>query len=52
MATPLGELTGDYVTARYPEAANGVPYKVYTKERGAARLAAARKIWEWLDPRF
>jgi HEPN domain-containing protein len=52
LATALGDLTADYTTARYPEAANGVPFKVYTKERALARLEAARKVWGWLDPQF
>lgn len=52
MATWIGELTSDYTRARYPEAANGIPHEVYTKEMAASRVAAAEEIWKWLDRQF
>ncbi|MBI4613897.1 MAG: HEPN domain-containing protein [Planctomycetes bacterium] len=45
-------INADYVAARYPDAANGVPALLYTKKMAADRLAAARKIWDWLEKRF
>ena len=44
----LGYLNPDYVTARYPDAANGVPYEVYDREMGEAKVKAAEEAFEWL----
>ena len=41
-------LNPDYVTARYPDAANGVPYEVYDRETAEAKVEAAEKVFEWL----
>lgn len=49
----LGEafaaINPDYVTTRYPDAANGVPGHIYTKDMAKARIAAAWEVWKWLD---
>lgn len=44
----LVSLTADYTTARYPDAANGVPYEVYDRETGEAKVAAGEAILTWL----
>ncbi len=44
----LGYLNADYVTARYPDAANGVPYEVYDREMAEAKVKAAEEALEWL----
>ena len=44
----LGYLNPDYVTARYPDAANGVPYEVYDREMAEAKVKAAEEALEWL----
>ena len=44
----LGYLNPDYVTARYPDAANGVPYEVYDREMAEAKVTAAEEAFEWI----
>ena len=44
----LVNLTADYTTARYPDAANGVPYEVYDRETAEAKVAAGEAIFSWL----
>lgn len=44
----LGYLNPDYVTARYPDAANGIPYEVYDREMAEAKVQAAEEALTWL----
>ena len=44
----LRELTMHYTTARYPDAANGIPYEVYTESRARRALELAREVVEWV----
>jgi HEPN domain-containing protein len=44
----LVNLNADYTTARYPDAANGVPYEVYDRPTAEAKVAAAAEVFEWL----
>lgn len=44
----LVSLTGDYTMARYPDAANGVPYEVYDRETAETKVASAEAIVTWL----
>ena len=44
----LVSLTADYITARYPDAANGVPYEVYDRETAEAKVASAEAVLAWL----
>ncbi len=44
----LVNLTADYTTARYPDAANGVPYEVYDRETAEAKVASGEAILTWL----
>lgn len=41
-------LYADYTRCRYPDAARGVPYKVCGREVAEARLAAARRIADYV----
>lgn len=41
-------LNADYTTARYPDAANGVPYEIYDRETAASKVDAAEELFEWL----
>lgn len=44
----LAHLNPDYVTARYPDAANGVPYEVYDRPTAEGKLKAAEEAFTWL----
>ncbi len=41
-------LNADYTTARYPDAANGIPYEVYDRPTAESKVAAAQELFEWL----
>lgn len=41
-------LNPDYTTARYPDAANGVPYEVYDRATAEAKIRAVEKVFPWL----
>jgi HEPN domain-containing protein len=41
-------LNADYTTARYPDAANGVPYEIYDRPTAESKVATARELFEWL----
>jgi HEPN domain-containing protein len=45
----LAYLNPDYTVARYPDAANGVPYELYDEETARAKVAAAREVAEWIE---
>jgi HEPN domain-containing protein len=44
----LVNLNADYTTARYPDAANGVPFEVYDRETAEAKVASAEEVLAWL----
>jgi hypothetical protein len=44
----LVNLNADYTTARYPDAANGVPYEVYDRDTAESKVRAASEAVEWL----
>lgn len=44
----LANLNADYTTARYPDAANGIPYEVYDRETAEAKVKAAEEVLKWL----
>lgn len=44
----LVNLNPDYVTARYPDAANGVPYEVYDRPTAEGKVAAAEEAFRWV----
>lgn len=44
----LVSLTADYTMARYPDAANGVPYEVYDRETAENKVTSAEAILTWL----
>ncbi|GAB6948399.1 HEPN domain-containing protein [Vulcanisaeta sp. JCM 16161] len=44
----LRELTTHYTTSRYPDAANGLPYEIYTEGKARRVLEMAREVVEWV----
>jgi len=46
--THLAHLNPDYTTARYPDAANGVPYEVYDRDMAEGKVEAAGEAIAWL----
>ena len=44
----LVNLNADYTTARYPDAANGVPYEVYDLATAEAKVRAAEEAVAWI----
>jgi len=45
----LVNLTADYTTARYPDAANGIPYEIYDRDTAEAKVSAAEALVGWLQ---
>ena len=45
----LRELNTEYVTSRYPNAANGIPHEIYYKEKAENRIKHAEKVIEWIE---
>ena len=45
----LSYLNPDYTVARYPDAANGVPYELYDEEIARAKLKAAGEVVRWIE---
>lgn len=43
------ELNADYVTTRYPDAANGVPAEQYSRGIAQRHLKAVRKVFQWVN---
>ncbi len=46
------ELTPDYFTTRYPDAATGAPFEIYTKESAKRHLKMAEEVFEWVRERI
>ncbi|MCS7207927.1 MAG: HEPN domain-containing protein [Dehalococcoidia bacterium] len=44
------ELTSDYVTTRYPNAANAVPARLYTEASARMHLEMAERVLAWARP--
>lgn len=42
-------LNPDYTVARYPDAANGVPYQLYDEATARAKVKAAEEIARWVE---
>lgn len=42
-------LNPDYTIARYPDAANGVPYELYDEPTARAKVDAAEEIARWIE---
>lgn len=45
----LSYLNPDYTVARYPDAANGVPYELYDKATARAKVKAAEEVARWVE---
>jgi len=44
----LRELTIHYTVARYPGAANALPYELYDEEKARDLIERAKKVVEWV----
>lgn len=44
----LEELNPEFLTTRYPDAANGVPAEAFGERSAQVHLAAAREVVEWV----
>ncbi|HLD75479.1 MAG TPA: hypothetical protein VI874_00545 [Candidatus Norongarragalinales archaeon] len=44
----MEELNPDYAVSRYPDAANGIPARVYNVKKAGIKLAAAQKVMKWV----
>jgi HEPN domain-containing protein len=44
----LRELTIHYTVARYPDAANALPYELYDEEKARDLVERAKKVVEWV----
>ena len=42
-------LNPDYTIARYPDAANGVPYELYDEATARAKVEAAEEVAHWVE---
>jgi HEPN domain-containing protein len=49
LAANLLFLNPDYTVARYPDAANGVPYELYDKATARAKVKAAEEVSRWVE---
>jgi len=47
--TFLRKMTPDFVLARYPDAADGLPYELYDRDIAKERLDFAKKVLEWIQ---
>ena len=45
----LNYLNPDYTVARYPDAANGVPYELYDEETARSKVKAAEEVTRWVE---
>lgn len=50
LARNLSFLNPDYTVARYPDAANGVPYELYDEATARAKVKAAEEVARWAEP--
>jgi HEPN domain-containing protein len=50
--TFLRELTPEYVTTRYPDAANGVPFENYDDAIAARLIEGTDRLLRWIDSRI
>lgn len=49
LASKLLYLNPDYTVARYPDAANGVPYELYDETIARAKVEAAEELAGWVE---
>lgn len=48
----LMDLGPEYTVSRYPGAAHGAPYRLYTKEKAELRHKQAREVFGWVKSRL
>lgn len=49
LARNLSYLNPDYTVARYPDAANGIPYELYDEATARAKVKAAEEVARWAE---
>ena len=49
LQSQLAFLNPDYTIARYPDAANGIPYELYDRKTALSKTKAAEEIIGWLQ---
>jgi HEPN domain-containing protein len=49
LVSKLMYLNPDYTIARYPDAANGVPYELYDEPTARAKVNAGEEIARWIE---
>ena len=49
LMSKLRDLNPDYTVSRYPDAANGVPYKNYDAQKARLKVAIAREVAAWVQ---
>ncbi|MDD1745254.1 MAG: HEPN domain-containing protein [Candidatus Methanoperedens sp.] len=45
----FSQQTSDYITTRYPDAANGAPFESYTRESAERHLRMAKEVLQWVE---
>lgn len=48
----LRELNSDYVTTRYPDAANGLPSEIFDKAIALDHMTKAQEVMSWVTSRI
>jgi len=48
----LLDLNPEYITTRYPDAANGLPDEMYNKELAILHLKKAEKVVKWVEKKI
>jgi len=48
----LQDLNPDYTLSRYPDAANGLPFEIYSYEKAKTKIANVEEILKWIEKRF
>ncbi|MBI5804259.1 HEPN domain-containing protein [Candidatus Pacearchaeota archaeon] len=48
----LKDLNPEYTLARYPDAANAVPFEIYTEEKAKSRIINAEEVLRWVEKRL
>ena len=52
LMSALRLLNPEYVTSRYPDAANGIPAENYDAANTEMLIKAAEKVWKWVTSAF
>ena len=52
MTKKLRYLNTDYTVARYPDAANGIPFEIYDEEIAEEKVKTAKEIVKWIKTKI